>query len=78
MIGGTSFSGGAGTAWGMFLGSLIIGVLNNIMNLLGIDSYTQMVVKGAIIILAVLVDSISKSRKSGVKIMASKKDKESK
>ena len=78
VIGGTSFSGGAGTAWGMFLGSLIIGVLNNIMNLLGIDSYTQMVVKGAIIILAVLVDSISKARKSGVKIMASKKDKESK
>ena len=74
VIGGTSFSGGAGTATGMLLGSIIVGVLNNIMTLLGIDSYTQMIVKGLIIILAVLLDSISKSGKSGIKIMASKKE----
>lgn len=70
VIGGTSFSGGSGTAFGMFLGSVIIGVLNNIMNLLGIDSYTQMIIKGFIIILAVLVDSLSKKQGSGIKIMA--------
>ena len=75
VIGGVSFSGGSGTAVGMLLGSLIIGVLNNIMNLLGIDSYMQMIVKGGIIILAVLVDSLSKSGKGGIKIMASKKEK---
>jgi inositol transport system permease protein len=75
VIGGVSFSGGSGTAVGMLLGSLIIGVLNNIRNLLGIDSYMQMIVKGAIIILAVLVDSLSKSGKGNIKIMASKKDK---
>lgn len=70
VIGGTSFSGGAGTAFGTLLGSLIIGVLNNIMNLMGIDSYLQMIIKGAIIIFAVLIDVLSKTRKIKVKIMA--------
>lgn len=74
VIGGTSFSGGAGTALGTFVGSLIIGILNNIMNLLGVDSYLQMIIKGAIIIMAVLMDVLAKSRKSGVKIMASSSD----
>ncbi|OYP34529.1 hypothetical protein CG709_06230, partial [Lachnotalea glycerini] len=54
-----------------FLGSLIIGVSNNIMNLLGIDSYLQMIIKGFIIIIAVLADSFSKKQKSSIKIMAS-------
>lgn len=70
VIGGTSFSGGAGTAFGTFLGSLIIGVLNNIMNLMGIDSYLQMIIKGSIIILAVLADILTKTQKRSVKIMA--------
>lgn len=71
VIGGTSFSGGAGSALGTFLGSVIIGVLNNIMNLLGVDSYLQMIIKGFIIIIAVLADSFSKKQKTGIKIMAS-------
>ena len=54
------------------LGSLIIGVLNNIMNLMGIDSYLQMIIKGAIIIFAVLIDVLSKTQKVKVKIMAAK------
>lgn len=70
VIGGTSFSGGAGTAFGTFIGSVIIGVLNNIMNLMGVDSYLQMIIKGAIIILAVLADALSKKQKTSVKIMA--------
>lgn len=74
VIGGTSFSGGAGTAFGTFLGSIIIGVLNNIMNLMGIDSYTQMIVKGFIIIGAVLLDCLSKKGKTSIKIMASTSD----
>lgn len=71
VIGGTSFSGGAGSAFGTFLGSVIIGVLNNIMNLLGVDSYLQMIIKGFIIIIAVLADSFSKKQKTAIKIMAS-------
>lgn len=71
VIGGTSFTGGVGSAFGTFLGSVIIGVLNNIMNLLGVDSYLQMIIKGCIIIFAVLADIMSKNQKTGVKIMAS-------
>lgn len=74
VIGGTSFSGGAGTAIGTLFGSLIIGVLNNIMTLMGIDSYLQMIIKGSIIIMAVLLDVLTKTRKQGVKIMASTSD----
>ena len=70
VIGGTSFAGGAGSAVGTFIGSVIIGVLNNIMNLVGVDSYVQMIVKGFIIIMAVLVDSLSKKQRIGVRIMA--------
>ncbi len=78
VIGGTSFSGGAGTAFGTFLGSLIIGVLNNIMNLLGVDSYMQMIIKGFIIIFAVLADVLTKNRKTTVRIMASASDEKKK
>lgn len=74
VIGGTSFSGGAGTALGTLFGSLIIGVLNNIMTLIGVDSYLQMIIKGAIIILAVLLDVLTKTQKRTVKIMASSSD----
>ncbi|MBQ8304708.1 MAG: ABC transporter permease [Blautia sp.] len=72
VIGGTSFSGGSGTALGTLLGSIIIGILNNIMTLLGVDSYLQMIIKGGIIILAVLADVVTKSGKRSIKIMASK------
>jgi inositol transport system permease protein len=41
------------------------------MNLLGVDSYLQMIIKGFIIIIAVLADSLSKKQKTGIKIMAS-------
>ena len=74
VIGGVGFSGGTGNASGIFLGSIIIGILNNIMNLMGVGSYTQMIVKGLIIILAVLIDSLSKKQGSGIRIMSAKKN----
>ena len=58
VIGGTSLSGGRGSVWGTFIGSLLIGVINNGMNLLGISSYFQLVVKGLIIIGAVWLDRL--------------------
>lgn len=72
VVGGTSFSGGVGTASGTLVGSLIIGVLNNIMNLLGVEAFTQRIIKGFLIILAVLFDVQSKSRKKAVRIMDEK------
>lgn len=56
-LGGTSMSGGRGRIWGTFVGVLIIAVLNNGMNILGISSYYQDVVKGIVILIAVLSDS---------------------
>jgi ribose transport system permease protein len=58
VVGGTSLSGGSGKILGTLIGAFIISVIQNGMNLLGIESYTQQVVLGAIIIIAVLLDKI--------------------
>jgi len=62
VVGGTSLAGGRGTAWGTFLGALIIGVLNNGMNLLNVSSFYQLIAKGAVIVLALLVDRLVRRR----------------
>lgn len=64
IIGGTSFSGGIGTAFGTVVGAFIVGFLNNIMNLASIDSYLQQVVRGFIIAVAVIWDIYSKEKKT--------------
>jgi inositol transport system permease protein len=64
IIGGVSFSGGIGTAVGTLAGAFIVGFLGNIMNLLGIQSYVQQFIRGAIIALAVAYDIASKSRRT--------------
>jgi len=56
VIGGASLFGGIGTAWGALVGALMIGVLNNALDLLGVQSFWQEIVKGGIILLAVLFD----------------------
>lgn len=73
IVGGTSFSGGVGTAMGTLAGGLIIGCLNNIMNLVGVDSYVQQIVKGVIIALAVIWDIRSKSQKTQRVILVEEK-----
>lgn len=73
IVGGTSFSGGVGTTSGTLIGSFIIGCLNNIMNLKGVDSYVQQVVKGCIIVAAVLYDIRFKNKKAP-KVILQKKD----
>ncbi len=60
VIGGTSLSGGQGSLVGTVFGVLIIGVINNGLDILGVSSYYQQVVKGVIIIAAVLLDSFRK------------------
>lgn len=56
VIGGTSLSGGIGTIWGTIIGALIIGVLNNGLDLLNVSAYWQTIVKGSIIVVAVIID----------------------
>lgn len=58
VVGGTSLMGGRGSIVGTFFGALLIGSLNNAMNLLDINSYLQMVVLGAVILLAVALDQL--------------------
>lgn len=56
VLGGTSLAGGKGRITGTLIGVLVIGILNNGMNLLGISSFYQQVVKGVVILIAVLLD----------------------
>jgi ribose/xylose/arabinose/galactoside ABC-type transport system permease subunit len=60
VVGGTSLMGGRGSIVGTFFGALLIGVLNNVMNLLNIESYTQQIVLGVVILLAVILDELRK------------------
>ncbi len=55
-LGGTSMSGGRGKIYGTLIGVLIIAVLNNGLNILGVSSYYQDVIKGFVILIAVLSD----------------------
>lgn len=57
VVGGTSLFGGKGSVAGTFLGTLIIGVLANILNLTGVDPFVQQLFKGALIIVAVFIMS---------------------
>ena len=56
VLGGTSLMGGRGSIWGTLVGALVIGILNNGFNLLSVDPYFQLVAKGGVILLAVLLD----------------------
>ena len=60
VIGGTSLLGGEGTLGGTLIGALIMGVLRNGLNLLGVSSFLQQIVIGVVIIGAVLIDSVLK------------------
>ena len=61
VVGGTSLLGGSGTLSGTFVGCCIIAILNNMLNLNGVSTYWQMVVRGLIIVLAVIIDYKTKS-----------------
>jgi ribose transport system permease protein len=64
VIGGTSLMGGEGTLAGTLVGALIMGVLRNGLNLLGVSSFLQQIVIGGVIIVAVLVDTVLKRHRT--------------
>lgn len=64
VLGGTSMTGGVGRLSGSIIGAMIIGILDNGMNILGLNSSWQYVVKGAVLLIAVLIDYFKKRRES--------------
>lgn len=74
VIGGASLSGGEGTIIGAFLGALLMSMITNALNMIGVDTFWQNVCTGAILIFAVVLDTVVKKRRElGVKIETSKK-----
>jgi len=63
VVGGVSMKGGSGSLLNTVLGVIIMGVLGNALNILNVTAYPQMIIKGIIIILAVVLDAWNKSRK---------------
>jgi ribose transport system permease protein len=62
VIGGTSFSGGKGTAIGTFIGVLIVGILTNLMNILNINAFWQQTIKGIVLLSAIYLNEYYKNR----------------
>lgn len=63
VLGGVSFSGGLGTAGGVMIGVLILGFMNNGLNMLHVTSYWQIIVKGLLILLAVYLDTLKSNKR---------------
>ncbi|CAB3699351.1 sugar ABC transporter permease [Trinickia soli] len=62
-IGGTSMRGGSGTVYGALIGALVMASLDNGMSMLDVDAYWQMIAKGAILVLAVWIDVVSRTNR---------------
>lgn len=58
VIGGASFNGGVGTVSGVIIGVFVLGIINNILDLMNVPSYPQMMLKGAIIVAAVVLSKV--------------------
>ena len=65
IIGGVGFAGGTGSAGGVLVGAIIMGVLSNILNLMRVDSYLQEVINGIIVVVAVIIDLQTKKKRLG-------------
>lgn len=58
VLGGTSLAGGRGSMGGTIIGAFVIGVLNDGLVMMGVSSFWQMVIKGAVIVVAVIIDQV--------------------
>lgn len=60
VVGGTSIAGGYGNVSGTIIGAIIVGIINNVQNLLHVNTYWQKVIKGIVILLAIILDVVTK------------------
>ena len=63
IVGGASLSGGEGTLTGTLVGAVLMGVISNILNLVGVNSFVQLIIKGIIIIFSVYINTLRKAAK---------------
>ncbi len=70
VLGGTSLAGGRGTIWGTIVGAFVIGILGDGLVMLGVSSFWQMVIKGAVIIAAVVLDQMQRRMQRRMAIQA--------
>ena len=68
VVGGVALVGGRGNAWGTFIGVLLLGIISNALNILGVSPHFQYVMRGLLIIFAVSLTYVSSLRASSVKI----------
>jgi ribose/xylose/arabinose/galactoside ABC-type transport system permease subunit len=68
VVGGTALSGGKGNLWGTFIGVLLLGCISNALNILGVSPYWQYIMRGGLIIVAVLLSYLSGLRTSSVTV----------
>lgn len=66
IIGGAAMTGGVGTVWGTFLGMVFLGVITNGMTILNVNEFTQYIVKGGLILVAVAVNTVMENKKQGI------------
>jgi erythritol transport system permease protein len=69
VLGGTSMSGGRGTIGGTIVGAFVIGILSDGLVMMGVSSFWQMVIKGLVIIIAVVVDQAQRKLQARVTLM---------
>lgn len=65
VIGGAVMTGGIGTVWGTLLGMIFLGVINNAMTILNVNEFTQYIIKGMLILIAVAVNTVLENKKKG-------------
>ncbi len=70
VLGGTSMSGGIGTVGGTIVGAFVIGVINDGMVMCGVSEFWQMIIKGAVIVLAVIVDQFQRKMQAKMALQA--------
>lgn len=73
VLGGVSITGGVGNTSGVITGVLIIGILNNGLQIMGVDATIQNIIKGVILILAISLDSLTQKQQSKAKLIATAK-----
>ncbi len=74
VVGGTALAGGKGNLWGTFIGVLLLGIISNALNILGVSPYWQYIMRGGLIISAVLLSYLSGQRSSAMMVADKKKE----